>query len=257
MSLLSSSLYVISRESDTVALKPLLSVVHPYLNTISTLDHLPSTVINHTRLGSIASISYQTVPALLQAPVTVLLQQWQIIYERGKAIAPSLAMFSFINFAYLSYRHYGHVVNNVIVVGNPTQMGLSSSSSSMMMSRSSKWIHFALAGLTTLAIVPYTLLLMGDVNADLYARAEQTRGNSGAAQKENRAITKRVDVRDENGRDDDEDDEGKGKGERESQVRINEASTKQLLDSWATLNLGRSLLPLTGAVWGAWTAFST
>jgi hypothetical protein len=71
--------------------------------------------------------------------------------------------------------------------------------------------------------MPYTLLVMGKTNAKLMDKAKELSG-LGVGEEDVEA--------------------GMAKGE----------SVKELVDWWATLNAGRGLLPLFGAVVGLWSA---
>jgi hypothetical protein len=58
--------------------------------------------INHS--GAIGSISWQSVPALLDAPAPLLARQWKKIFDQGKVAAPPMAVLSSAIFGYLAYR---------------------------------------------------------------------------------------------------------------------------------------------------------
>ena len=76
-----------------------------------------------------------------------------------------------------------------------------------------------------MSIVPFTLLVMSNVNGKLDAAAEESKSLK---------ITEQLS-------------EVKGaRGE----------STKELVDWWATLNFVRGLFPLTGAVLGLWATLA-
>lgn len=165
--------------------------------------------------GAIASLSYKAMPGLLLAPGSLAVQQWQTMYARGVRTAPPLAGFALLNFVYLSYRHYHATLPSL----------------------HDKWTGYAVAGLSTIAIVPYTLVVMADVNGKLHALANRARSVS--------ATTKRPAPG-----------EGEAEGADEPALAINEANAKQLLDHWGMLNLGRSVFPLVGAVVGVWAAMT-
>ncbi|KAI9884883.1 MAG: hypothetical protein M1823_003324 [Watsoniomyces obsoletus] len=151
--------------------------------------------------GAIAWTSYAFVPALLQAPPSTLVQQWQQVYDTGKATAPPTALLVFASWAYVAYRHAQQPLASI----------------------SGKWTSYAVASVSAIAIVPYTLLVMADTNRKLYAKANEARllGSSTT-------------------------DEVTTEQERKS--------VKQLLDRWATLNVVRAVFPLITAVVGTWTA---
>ncbi|KFY23827.1 hypothetical protein V493_05616 [Pseudogymnoascus sp. VKM F-4281 (FW-2241)] len=76
------------------------------------------------------------------------------------------------------------------------------------------WRGYATAAALALGIVPYTLIVMMGTNKVLLDRAE----------------------------------------EEEEKVEAQAASVKQLLDQWATMNLGRSLLLASATLTATWTA---
>ena len=144
-----------------------------------------------------------------------MVQQWRVVYERGKVTAPPLAGFALANFLYLSYRHY----HAVLPSPRPT------------------WPLYLVAGLSALAIVPYTLVVMRDVNARLTGHSNEagfaaTAASTDDKEREPAAAT---------------DPQTAG-----SDVSISDTSAKQLVDSWGMLNLGRSVFPLLGAAVGLW-----
>ncbi len=141
------------------------------------------------------------MPALLHAPTSTLVQQWQQIYDTGKTTAPPTALLIFASYAYVSYHHAQSLL--------PFIYG--------------KWTSYAVAGVSTLAIVPYTLLVMADTNRKLYAKASEARLLGSATAD---------DVVSEH----------------------EKKSVKQLVDRWATLNVVRAVFPLITAVVGTWTA---
>lgn len=148
-------------------------------------------------------ISYGTVPALLLAPTPLLVRQWRTMYLRGKSIAPPISVVSLASSGYLAMKLY----NAPLSVHHP------------------RGELYALAALMTVSIVPYTLLVMSDVNAKLMAKAEEMES---------------LDAKDE------VTEIGMPKGE----------SAKELVDWWAVLNLGRGVFPLLGAVLGAWASLA-
>lgn len=76
------------------------------------------------------------------------------------------------------------------------------------------WRGYATAAALALGIIPYTLIVMMSTNEVLLDRAEES----------------------------------------EEKVEAKAASVKQLLDQWATMNLGRSVLLASAAVTATWTA---
>ncbi len=121
------------------------------------------------------------------------------MFLRGKAIAPPIAMLSSAAFGFLAYR-----LSKTL---NQNQGEL-----------------YGLAALSTLSIVPYTLIIMRGVNAKLISKADDLRARSTDDIVANTDEEKR--------------------------------SAKELIDWWATLNFGRGLLPLMGTIVGAWATFT-
>jgi len=85
-----------------------------------------------------------------------------------------------------------------------------------------QWRGYLAAAALAAGIVPYTLLLMRATNNALL----------GAAQ--------RADA----------------EGAKEADVAVQAATARQLVDDWATLNLGRALLLSAAALVGTWTALA-
>ena len=81
---------------------------------------------------------------------------------------------------------------------------------------------YALSALFTLAIMPYTVISMLPTNKKLKKKLEEMKGLD--------ISEKATEI-------------GLAKGE----------SAKELLDWWATLNFGRGIFPLVGALLGMWT----
>ena len=90
--------------------------------------------------------------------------------------------------------------------------------------KSSRWQLYALAGVSSLIILPYTIFLMGSTNNKLLARAAE----AGLLE----AKEKVTEV-------------GLPKGE----------STKELVDLWSRMNAFRGLIALGGTVFGALATF--
>lgn len=80
---------------------------------------------------------------------------------------------------------------------------------------------YALSALFTLAIVPYTAIGMQPTNKKLKKKLDDMKG---------------LDI-----------------GEKATEIGLAKGeSAKELLDWWATLNFGRGILPLVGAILGMW-----
>lgn len=90
----------------------------------------------------------------------------------------------------------------------------------------SVWKGYLTAGALAVSIVPYTFVAMMGTNKKLLEEAERVRCKESL----------------------------EAKGGENKQVGMAAATAKQLLDQWGTLNLVRGVLPLAGAVIGAWTA---
>jgi hypothetical protein len=126
------------------------------------------------------------VPGLLAAPISGqnLAKQWMTIFETGKSQMPKVALLALFGYAYLAYDRH---------------------------TRGSPWAGYLTAGALTMAVVPFTLLLMSPTNDALIEVA------TGAAR------------------------------------ATSDEATRALLQKWKGLNAMRSLLPLAGALVGAWT----
>ncbi|KAI4797120.1 hypothetical protein E4T44_12020, partial [Aureobasidium sp. EXF-8845] len=94
--------------------------------------------------GSIGSISWQSVPALMDAPAPLLAKQWKKIFDSGKVVAPPMAAVSSIIFGYLAYRA-------------PTA--------------SSDFKLYTIAAILVPSIIPYTVSLMSGINSKLQEKA--------------------------------------------------------------------------------------
>ena len=103
--------------------------------------------------GGVLSISTISVPALLLAPNPLVTQQWQKIYDSGKAQMPPLAGASALSFAYLAYRWYGTL-------------------------KQPKAELSGLSAFLAVLIVPYTIIFMNKVNKKLQRKAEDSKGLS-------------------------------------------------------------------------------
>ena len=123
------------------------------------------------------------------------------MFLRGKSTAPPVAAISSVSYGYLAIKLY-----NAPLSTNHSRGEL-----------------YALAAALTLCTLPYTLLVMKNVNAKLMAKADEMEN---------------LDVKDE------VTEVGLPKGE----------SAKELLDWWGVVNLIRGGFPLLGAVVGIWTS---
>ncbi|KAJ8076302.1 hypothetical protein PM082_000722 [Marasmius tenuissimus] len=145
--------------------------------------------------GSIISISTVSAPALIVPGAfyfpNQVAQQWKALYTRGASTMPPLAILSSSAYFYLAYK-------------------LSNWSTGMTR-------KYIVAGLLTIGIVPYTLLVMAKTNEKLSAKA--------------------VDVPTE-----------------KSEV-ADGPEVKDLVESWTTMNFVRGVLPLAGTIFGLHATF--
>ena len=143
------------------------------------------------------------MPSLLLAPTPLLVRQWRTMYLRGKSLAPPVAIVSSASFSYLAIKLY----NAPLSVNHP------------------RGELYTLAAVMTVSILPYTLLVMKNVNAKLLAKAEEMES---------------LDAKD-----------------KVTEVGLPQGETaKELLDWWGVLNLGRAVFPLLGAVLGIWASLA-
>lgn len=125
------------------------------------------------------------------------------MYLRGKSLAPPVAIVSSASFSYLAIKLY----NAPLSVNHP------------------RGELYTLAAVMTVSILPYTLLVMKNVNAKLLAKAEEMES---------------LDAKD-----------------KVTEVGLPQGETaKELLDWWGVLNLGRAVFPLLGAVLGIWASLA-
>jgi hypothetical protein len=92
--------------------------------------------------GAGFGITLFTVPAILYggAPTDVMLRQWQLMFNKGKAMFPVFGAATALNYFYLAYRHRAQ--------------GL-------------EWRGFAAGGVASVGIVPFTLLFIAGINSRL------------------------------------------------------------------------------------------
>ncbi|ETS81214.1 hypothetical protein PFICI_06216 [Pestalotiopsis fici W106-1] len=96
--------------------------------------------------GAMAGFSISAIPAVLGGggSPSVMLKQWWIIYNNGKAV-PAVALLSALSYSSVSYSQYAKA--------------------------SPHWRGFALAGLLTVAAIPFTMAVLLPVNNELSAAA--------------------------------------------------------------------------------------
>ncbi|KAL9609090.1 MAG: hypothetical protein Q9167_006122 [Letrouitia subvulpina] len=100
--------------------------------------------------GGVLAFSYGFVPALSQAPNTLLVREWQTAYTRGTAVSPALAIVSTFSYIYLSYSLLFTAYHRMAQL-------------------------YALAALATCSIVPYTLICMRSVNGKLKHKVQDSK----------------------------------------------------------------------------------
>lgn len=138
------------------------------------------------------------------------------MYDRGKMVLPPLALAAGLELGFLAYRDY-QIHHGLKTLLAPSHKPV--------------WRLYALAGAAVLSIVPYTLVVMANVNRRLAAKAEEAR--------ELAATTATA-----------------GEEDNSLKMMFDRVSTKQLLDWWGVLNLGRAALPLVGAGLATWATFA-
>lgn len=132
------------------------------------------------------SLSLMAIPVLLDTTIEAaqLFHQWVRMYHYGHQVLPTMSVGTFLLYSYTAIKKRN---------------------------RNKSWIVFALAGVTTMSMVPFTWAFMVPTNNQLFRLEELSKA------------------------------EPLVKG-------IEEA--KELVVKWSWLHLTRSLLPLTGAVMG-------
>ncbi|KAI9801863.1 MAG: hypothetical protein M1833_002177 [Piccolia ochrophora] len=150
--------------------------------------------------GSLMSISLIGVPAIMEAPGPLLLHQWHAMYTRGKNNMPKIAAVSLLCHGYVTYAAY----NSKVI---PLRQ---------------KWPIFALGGLSTIAIIPFTFAVMHQTNQQLLRKEEASRG-----------VSKTDDM---------------------VQAGLNDEAVRPLVDRWGIMNLVRGSLPAIGALAACWAA---
>ncbi|KAK9775445.1 hypothetical protein SCAR479_07834 [Seiridium cardinale] len=94
-----------------------------------------SVVSSAMAAGAMAGLSLCAVPAIFQVsvPSSVMLKQWSIVYNNGKAI-PLTALLAAISYGVVSYNQHAK--------------------------DSPRWRGFALAGVLTVAAIPFTMVVL-------------------------------------------------------------------------------------------------
>lgn len=94
--------------------------------------------------GFAFSASYLGLPALALAPIPLRLQQWQVIYDLGKLVSPTLAAASGVLWGLSAWIARG----------------------------SEDWRFYAAAGIISFSILPWTVAVMMTSNKELMRRAK-------------------------------------------------------------------------------------
>ena len=162
------------------------------------------TLLVPARQPSSAVLAAQPVPG---TPIPHLTHQWLDLYERGKILFPSLALVASLANAYLAW-----TLRNV-----PTRTSVGYCWSTL----------YVTAIVTTMSIVPWTLLVMTNTNKQL--RSHATRDDAALAEGIKGMVMS---------------EEEKAKRARE------DANVPALLQRWSKMNFCRGLFPFVGAVIG-------
>ncbi|KAI9802477.1 MAG: hypothetical protein M1825_002862 [Sarcosagium campestre] len=152
--------------------------------------------------GTLFSASFLAIPAILKGPPAVVLLQWRELYQRGKDFAIPSTIGSFLCHSLVAYQLYRAGYCPVHKV----------------------WSLTAFGALSTIAVIPYTLIVMSETNSRLLEEGE----------------------------------EGKTIGQADTIVisAVSEDEVKSLVDHWAFLNIARGILPAIGAIAAGWAAIS-
>ncbi|KAI1309879.1 hypothetical protein F5Y03DRAFT_347727 [Xylaria venustula] len=103
--------------------------------------------------GMSASLSVLGIPTILHgsAPTEYRVRQWYFQFLRGQAIIPGLGFLNALNYWNVAYQCW---------------------------SRGVEWRGFAVAGLSTFFMIPYTLTFIRGTNRKLFAAAEGEKENA-------------------------------------------------------------------------------
>ena len=154
-------------------------------------------------VGAIISVSYLCIPSVQLAPDPLSARQWKALFSKGKGSAPPVAMLTAAVFGYLAYKFY-----DVPLSANITRGQL-----------------YALAVVAAISNIPYTLIVMQDVNGKLLAKCADA--------------------------------EGLNIKEKATQVGLPKGeTTTDLLNRWKFYNMIRGLLSLSAAALGMWATLA-
>jgi hypothetical protein len=151
--------------------------------------------------GQVASFSIFTIPRLLESPTPLMLRQWKAMFYAGKSVGQPGGIVIALSYFYLAYASH--------------------TSSSLPFTSNVNGISYAVSGLLSIGIVPYTLTVLMPTNLAIFKREEEV----SKAEKEGKSV----------------------------QASAGEGSAQDLLKRWAALNLGRAFLVTASAVLGVWT----
>jgi hypothetical protein len=98
--------------------------------------------------GSTLSISFYTIPRLLESPTPLILKQWGHLFDTGRKTGPPIGMTAAASFFYLAYA---------------------------LKEDRFKFLGYLVAGGLSVGIVPYTLLVLMGTNRKLLSKVEETR----------------------------------------------------------------------------------
>jgi hypothetical protein len=154
--------------------------------------------------GVIASLSIFVLPRILESPTPLLVKQWSRMYEAGKAAGRPAGVIAALSFFYLSYHHH-------------------TSSTSAFVNNTNAWGYLT-AGLLSIGIVPYTILVIMPTNNKLMKKADETK----SLEEEDQVV----------------------------EVGLREETAHQLADYWGVLNLGRGAMLTASGVLALWLALN-
>jgi hypothetical protein len=148
--------------------------------------------------GYIASMSIAGIPTVSKAPPSIVPKLWRSIYAIGVTSAPKIALVSSTAFAYAAY-------------------SLSKTPAALSNSPLNPIYLLSTAAVSTVLIVPWTLLTMLPTNNALHAKLAAADAQTDAKE---------------------------------------DSELLELLKKWAGLNGVRSVFPLVGAITGLWAITS-
>lgn len=126
------------------------------------------------------------------------------MYESGKAVGRPAGAIAALSFFYLSYHHHTTSVSSFV-------------------DNSHAWGYLT-AGLLSIGIVPYTILVIMPTNNKLMKKVDETKSL--------------------------------GKEDQVVEVGLGEETAHQLADWWGVLNLGRGAMLIASGVLGLWLALN-